>query len=76
MRRTFYGCLTCRGDVLFELIDALLCADGPVCSLVGQALAAEHRRGRCTPSTTRQHGGIEADPAAQGAGWAVVAARG
>jgi hypothetical protein len=29
----------------FELCDAVLCADGPVCSLVGLSLAAEHRRG-------------------------------
>jgi DDE superfamily endonuclease len=44
-RELFYGCLTRRGDALFELTDALLCADGPVTSLVGLSLAAEHRRG-------------------------------
>ncbi|GAA0946908.1 hypothetical protein GCM10009576_075560 [Streptomyces rhizosphaericus] len=26
----FYACLTARRDELFELTDALLCADGPV----------------------------------------------
>jgi hypothetical protein len=44
-RREFYGCLHRRADVLFELTDAVLCADGPVTSLVGLSLAAEHRRG-------------------------------
>jgi hypothetical protein len=32
-------------DVLFELTDAVLCADGPVTLLVALALTAEHRRG-------------------------------
>ncbi|MFI0219903.1 transposase [Streptomyces lydicus] len=32
-------------DVLFESCDALLCADGPVRTLVDLALAPEHRRG-------------------------------
>jgi len=44
-RREFYDCLTARGDALFELVEALLCADGPVKTLVGLALAPEHRRG-------------------------------
>ena len=44
-RELFYGCLTRRADALFDLTDALLCADGPVTSLVGLSLAAEHRRG-------------------------------
>src|ERR1700755_2779324 len=37
-RREFYACLTARAD-------ALLCADGPVPSLVELTLTAEHRRG-------------------------------
>jgi hypothetical protein len=41
----FHGCLTGYGDALFELTDAVLCADGPVRSLVELTLAAEHRRG-------------------------------
>jgi hypothetical protein len=41
----FYGCLTARRDALFELADAVLCADGPVQTLVGLSLAPEHRRG-------------------------------
>jgi DDE superfamily endonuclease len=44
-RETFYGCLSRRADALFELCDAVLCADGPVGSLVGLSLAAEYRRG-------------------------------
>ena len=45
MRREFYACLTKRADALFELADAVLCADGPVRSLVELSLVGEHRRG-------------------------------
>jgi hypothetical protein len=48
-RCVFYDCLTLRADALFELTDAVLCADGPVTTLVGLSLAAEYRRG---------HGGL------------------
>src|SRR3954470_9671562 len=44
-RGQLYECLGRRADKLFELTDALLCADGPVSSLVGLCLAPEHRRG-------------------------------
>ena len=44
-RREFYASLTARSDALFELTDAVLCADGPVSSLVELTLLAEHRRG-------------------------------
>src|SRR5215469_13850866 len=44
-RRELYRCLTARADALFELADAVLCADGPVKTLVGLSLAPEHRRG-------------------------------
>jgi hypothetical protein len=44
-RREYYACLDRRGDALFELTDALLCADGPVVSLPELSLTAEHRRG-------------------------------
>ena len=33
-RQELYDCLTARADALFELADAVLCADGPVRSLV------------------------------------------
>lgn len=48
-RCVFYDCLSLRADALFELTDAVLCADGPVTTLVGLTLAPEHRRG---------HGGL------------------
>ena len=44
-RTNLYNCLTRRADTLFELCDAVLCTDGPVKTLVGLALAPEHRRG-------------------------------
>jgi DDE superfamily endonuclease len=34
-----------RGNTLFELTDALLCADGPVTTPADLTLTAEHRRG-------------------------------
>jgi hypothetical protein len=43
-RGEFYSCLTRRADGLFELVDAVLCADGPVRSLVELSLVGEHRR--------------------------------
>jgi hypothetical protein len=44
-RREFYASLPSRADALFEVTDAVLCADGPVTSLVELTLVAEHRRG-------------------------------
>ena len=44
-RREFHGCLTARGDEVFELADAVLCAGGPVRNLAGLSLAPGHRRG-------------------------------
>lgn len=44
-RTELYACLTGRRDALFELSDALLCADGPVRTLVELSLEPEHRRG-------------------------------
>src|SRR3954471_13581356 len=44
-RGELYRCLGRRADELFELVDAMLCAEGPVRSLVGLCLAPEHRRG-------------------------------
>jgi hypothetical protein len=37
--------MTARADELFELTDAVLCADGPVTSRVELTMVAEHRRG-------------------------------
>lgn len=44
-RVQFYECFYARADALFELTDAVLCADGPVKTLVELSLAVEHRRG-------------------------------
>lgn len=44
-RVEFYDCLYARQDALFELTEAILCADGPVKTLVELSLAVEHRRG-------------------------------
>ncbi|WP_238845645.1 NF041680 family putative transposase [Nocardia terpenica] len=45
MRGEFYACLTVRGDELFELTDAMLCAQGAVRSIPELTLTPEHRRG-------------------------------
>jgi hypothetical protein len=58
-RRRFYDCLTRRADALFELTDAVLCADGPVTSLVGLSLAGEHRRGHGSTFDAVNDGTIE-----------------
>jgi DDE superfamily endonuclease len=44
-RRELYRCFAARADALFELADAVLCADGPVKTLAGLSLAPEHQRG-------------------------------
>jgi hypothetical protein len=44
-RQELLGCFSRRADALFELCDAVLCADGPVRSLAELSLVAEHRRG-------------------------------
>jgi hypothetical protein len=58
-RVEFYGCLTARADALFELTDAILCADGPVRSLVDLSLVAEHRRGHGAMYDALNHGQVE-----------------
>ena len=44
-RARLYECLTSRADASFELIDAILCADHAVTSLVQLCLEPEFRRG-------------------------------
>ncbi|WP_396135326.1 transposase [Amycolatopsis sp. A133] len=44
-RQQVYECLNRRADALFELADAVLCADGPVRSIAELSLVGEHRRG-------------------------------
>src|SRR5215831_3161255 len=58
-RRGFHECLTARGDELFELADAVLCADGPVRTLAGLSLAPEHRRGHGALYDAVNHGRID-----------------
>ncbi|MGW7314724.1 NF041680 family putative transposase [Streptomyces sp. NPDC054865] len=60
-RGEFYECLTARRDELFELVDALLCADGAVKSPVDLTLVPEHRRGHGAMYGGLNHGRIDAD---------------
>jgi hypothetical protein len=60
-RREFHHCLPRRADALFELTDAVLCADGPVRSLVGLSLTPEHRRGHGALYDAISHGRVEID---------------
>src|SRR6266550_4566156 len=57
-RREFYRCLPARADALFELADAVLCADGPVRSLAGLSLVPEHRRGHGALYDAVSHGRV------------------
>src|SRR6266496_375286 len=59
-RQEFYRCLPARADALFELAEAVLCADGPVRSLAELSLAPEHRRGHGGLSDAINGGRIEA----------------
>jgi hypothetical protein len=58
-RREFHACLTARRDELFELADAVLCADGPVRALAGLSLVPEHRRGHGALYDAVNHGRID-----------------
>ena len=58
-RRDFHACLTARADELFELADAVLCADGPVRDLAGLSLGPEHRRGHGALYDAVNHGRVE-----------------
>src|SRR5713226_3354652 len=58
-RRELYRCFTARADALFEVADAVLCADGPVKTLVGLSLAPEHRRGHGALYDAVSHGRVE-----------------
>jgi hypothetical protein len=67
-RREFSASVTARADALFEPTDALLCADGPVTSLVELTLVAEHRRGDGAMLRRTQPGPGRAATAAPDAG--------
>lgn len=55
----FYECLTARSDELFELVDAILCADGAVKTPVDLTLLPEHRRGHGAMYGGLNHGRID-----------------
>jgi hypothetical protein len=58
-RREFHASLRARADALFELTDAVLCVEGPVTSLVGLTLVAEHRRGHGAMYDALNQGEVE-----------------
>jgi hypothetical protein len=58
-RQELYRSLMTRADALFELTDAVLCADGPVGSLVELTLVGEHRRGHGAMYDALAHGQVE-----------------
>ncbi|KUO16482.1 hypothetical protein AQJ91_35865 [Streptomyces dysideae] len=58
-RVEFYECFYARADALFELTDAVLCAGGPVKTLVELSLAVEHRRGHGALYATLDQGWVE-----------------
>jgi hypothetical protein len=60
-RREFYQCLTARADAMFELADAVLCADGPVRSLAELSLVGEHRRGHGSSYAALADGRIDVE---------------
>ncbi|MDM4723524.1 NF041680 family putative transposase [Micromonospora sp. WMMA1363] len=60
-QQEFYRSLRRRADALFELTDSVLCTDGPVTSLVGLSLAAEHRRGHGALYDAVNSGVVEVD---------------
>ncbi|MFD0167036.1 transposase [Streptomyces decoyicus] len=60
-RGEFYECLTARRDELFELTDAVPCADGAVKSPVDLTLLPEHRRGHGAMYGGLNHGRIDVD---------------
>src|SRR3954471_10068141 len=60
-RGELYRCLGRRADELFELTEALLCADGPVSTLVGLCLTPEHHRGHGALYDALNSGSVDAD---------------
>jgi hypothetical protein len=60
-REAFFRSLTSRADALFEVTDAVLCADGPVRSLAELSLVAEHRRGHGASYDALAQGRIDVD---------------
>ncbi|WP_326960190.1 transposase [Amycolatopsis sp. NBC_01286] len=61
LRQEFHRCLTRRADALFELTEAVLCADGPVRSVAELSLAGEHRRGHGSGYAALARGRVDID---------------
>lgn len=61
LRQEFYRCLIRRADALFDLTDAVLCADGPVRSVAELSLAGEHRRGHGSGYAALADGRMDVD---------------
>jgi len=59
-RRNLRGCFTRRGDALFELGDAVLCAQGPVRSVAELSLEPEFGRGHGTAYDALARGAVDA----------------
>jgi hypothetical protein len=60
-RRELHGCFTRRADALFELADAVLCADGPVRSPAELSVEPEFRRGHGSVYDALAGGQIDMD---------------
>jgi hypothetical protein len=60
-RTDLYACMTTRADTLFDLTDAVLCAEGPVRTLVDLTLVTEHRRGHGAMYDALNHGRLQTD---------------
>ena len=58
-RGELFRCLTARGNELFELADAMLCADGPVGDLAGLSLVEGHQRGHGALYGGLNHGRVD-----------------
>jgi hypothetical protein len=58
-RRELHGCFTARADALFELADAVLCADGPVRSVAELSLCPVFRRGHGALYDALACGGVD-----------------
>jgi len=60
-RQAFYGCLTSWKDALFELCDAILCAQGPVGSIPSLSLESEFTRSHGSLYKALAGGGVDQD---------------
>lgn len=58
-RAGLYDCMTGWADELFDLADAVLCVDGPVCSLPELSLASVHRRSHGSLYQALGRGGLD-----------------